>query len=137
MKTSIYSVTIEIDTDKLTSYTDEHLSSLWHVAQANTAPITDYPAAQLAEAIGREIICRWLKNTTPTLYHHQGKHPYWAEMSTHGKWHDGKWKPGSDDNLATLIAAVEAFSNALPDPSREICAALDDALADAKAGRQP
>lgn len=79
MKTSI---TIDIDTDGLASVTDSHLAALWHVGQANPAPITDRSAGQLAELIGREIIRRWLDRTGAELWAHQGAHAYlpWREQ---------------------------------------------------------
>jgi len=72
MKTTI---SITVDTDALQSYTDQHLASLWHVAQAN--PVDGFSSPDpgvLAERIGREIIRRFLVNTTPELWAHQGSH---------------------------------------------------------------
>lgn len=71
MKTTI---TFEIDTDDLTSFTDQHLADLWHIAQANPAPYGNRDACRVAEYIGREIIRRWLSNTAPNLWSHQGTH---------------------------------------------------------------
>lgn len=72
MKTTI---SITVDTDALQSYTDQHLASLWHVAQAN--PVDGFSSdepGQLAEKIGREIIRRFLASTPPELWAHQGRH---------------------------------------------------------------
>lgn len=69
-----HEVTFKIDTDKLPHYTDEHISSLWHIAQANPAPIRDRAAGELAEHIGREIIRRWLRWAGAPLWNHQGRH---------------------------------------------------------------
>lgn len=78
---SKHTVTIEIDTSDLTRWTDEHLAALWHVAQANPADGYASPEpGRLAEAIGREIIRRFLANTPPALYHHQGHHYDWGKM---------------------------------------------------------
>ena len=71
MKTSI---TFEVDTDKLESFTDVHLSHLWHISQANGAPFGDAEACEVAELIGREIIRRWLLSTPVELWAHQGRH---------------------------------------------------------------
>ena len=68
------SITIDIDTDKLPSYTNEYLSTLFHVAQANPAEIDDHEAARLAEAIAHEIVRRWLKLIPGDMYNHQGSH---------------------------------------------------------------
>lgn len=73
MKTAI---TIEVDTDALTSVDDKYLAALWHVGQANPAPISDRTAGELAERIGREIIRRWLDRTGAELWAHQGGHAY-------------------------------------------------------------
>lgn len=68
-------VTIDIDTDKLDGYTDTYLAQLWHIAQANPADgFASSEPGRLAEYIGREIIRRFLANTPPDLWHHQGAH---------------------------------------------------------------
>lgn len=72
----MHHVTFHIDTDNLQSYTDEYLASLWHIAQANPAPIRDRAAGELAEHIGREIIRRWLRWAGAPLWNHQGRHYY-------------------------------------------------------------
>ena len=71
-----HEVTFKIDTDQLPHFTDEHVSSLWHVAQANPAPFGDQKAGELAEHIGREIIRRWLRWAGAPLWNHQGRHHY-------------------------------------------------------------
>jgi hypothetical protein len=77
MKTT---VSIEIDTDALTSTSDGYVAGLWHVAQANPAdPFTHPDAGRLAETIGREIIRRFLRRTEPELWHHQGSHFDWGK----------------------------------------------------------
>ncbi|MCK1626752.1 hypothetical protein IVA98_27085 [Bradyrhizobium sp. 160] len=78
MKTA---VTITIDTDDLVGKTDSYLASLWHVAQANPADtFKDEEAGQLAEAIGREIIRRFLRKTPPELWSHSGERFNWARL---------------------------------------------------------
>ena len=77
MKTAI---TIEIDTGALGGLTDPYLACLWHAAQANPAPIEDRAAGDVAEYIGREIIRRFLANTPPELWAHQGRHADWHEL---------------------------------------------------------
>lgn len=77
MKTTI---TFTVDTDTLPSLTDEYLAALWHVAQANPVPIEDRAAGQVAEAIGREIIRRFLANTPPLLWNHQGRHAGFCKL---------------------------------------------------------
>lgn len=69
-----YTVRIEIDTESLATVTDQDLAALWHVAQANPAPIDIQDAGKVAEAIGREIVRRFLKATAPALWNHQGSH---------------------------------------------------------------
>lgn len=89
MKTRI---TIDIDTDALGNLTDTYLAALWHAAQANPAPIRDREAGAVAECIGREIIRRFLADTPPELWAHQGGHADWyalhiareATVTTHG-----------------------------------------------------
>jgi hypothetical protein len=94
MKTAI---TFEIDTAKLGSVTDAYLVQLWHIAQANPAPITDPAAGELAEHIGREIIRRFVQQTGPELWNHQGRHHYLLTLSEHGRWVDGVWQSGKED----------------------------------------
>lgn len=72
-------VSIEIDTDQISTYRDSYIASLWHVAQANPVDGMEHPEpGRLAEAIGREIIRRFLRATPPELYNHQGHHFDWA-----------------------------------------------------------
>lgn len=68
------SITITVNQDGLPHFTDEHLAQLWHIAQANPAPFGDRDACDFAEAVGREIITRWLASVPPALWHHQGRH---------------------------------------------------------------
>ena len=77
MKTSI---TIEIDSNHLAYLTDASLASLWHVTQANPAPLEDQAAGDVTEHVGREIIRRFLANTPPQLWSHQGRHAVWHEL---------------------------------------------------------
>jgi hypothetical protein len=79
-------ITVGIDDALLASYTDSHLATLWHVAQANPAPHGDRSAGELAERIGREIIRRWLAACQPELWHHQGRDYYWSELRKLGTW---------------------------------------------------
>jgi len=93
-------ITIEIDEDQLSTYTDERLALFWHVAQANPAPLEDLAAGELAEKVGREIIRRWLRAVSPELWKHQGKHHYWSELIKLATWESedpnnspGRWVP--------------------------------------------
>ena len=79
MKTA---VTIEVDTDALRNVTDAHLVNLWHVAQANPAPMEDRDAGRLAEHIGREIIRRFIAERDPELWARQGSHAWFCEALT-------------------------------------------------------
>ncbi|NHR06684.1 hypothetical protein HA052_15960 [Chromobacterium haemolyticum] len=92
MKTT---VAIEIDTDRLRDLTDTHLAELWHIAQANPVDIEDRDAGELVEEIGREIIRRFLMNTTPELWAHQGRHHFWNNLTKHCIWSDtaNAWVP--------------------------------------------
>lgn len=68
-------ITITFETDALATYTDQHLATLWHVAQANPIDGFDSPGpGLLAEKIGREIIRRFVSRIPPELWKHQGHH---------------------------------------------------------------
>lgn len=67
-------ITFELDSDRLGSYSDEHLAQLWHVGQANPAPYGDPAACDFAEFVGREVIRRWLASVGPELWTHQARH---------------------------------------------------------------
>lgn len=73
------SITFEVDTAGLEGFTESHLAALWHIAQANPAALGDQTAEDLAEAIGREIIRRFLAATRPELWAHKGGNHLWAE----------------------------------------------------------
>lgn len=74
------SISFEVATDSLATLADDYLCALWHVAQANPAGMQDRAAGQLAEHIGREIIRRFLANTPPLLWAHQGAHADFCEV---------------------------------------------------------
>lgn len=95
MKTT---VCIEIDTDRLNGYTDTYLAQLWHVAQANPVPLADHDAGRIAEAVGREIIRRFLAATPPELYSKQGHHHYWDALvnGVGARVKDGVWSIPTD-----------------------------------------
>ena len=90
MKTEI---TINIDTNALNSLPDDYLACMWAIAQANPAPIDNRDAGEVAEAVGREIIRRFLKQVDFPLWHHQGKHAFWTALIPLGKWKDGEFVP--------------------------------------------
>lgn len=61
-------IRIEIDTDRLPSYHDGYVASLWHVAQANPVEYGDAIASQLVGAISTEIVRRFLAAQAAPLY---------------------------------------------------------------------
>jgi hypothetical protein len=83
---SVTTVTIDIGTVELSRYSDSHLATLWHLAQANPAPLGDRVAGELAERVGREVIRRWLGGTEPVPYRHQGRHHYADQLRRLGTW---------------------------------------------------
>jgi hypothetical protein len=96
-------ITVEIDTAELRYLTERALANSWHIAQANPAPMENQEAGDLVEAIGREIVRRWLSKVEPELWHHQGRDHYWHILQQHGKWlpvngdeHNRQWTPLKD-----------------------------------------
>lgn len=120
--TTKHAITIAFDTDAMPSYTDEFLAQLWHVGQANPAPITDQDAGTIAEAIGREIIRRWLERTPAALWNHQGGHAYSCILADHGHWpgpaHDA-WVYGKPEDTRAQVEqrAGERFEQRCPPPT--------------------
>lgn len=111
------SVEIEIDTDRLNIVSDSRLALLWHVAQANPAPIGDYFAGDAAVKIGAEIIRRWLHSVPPEMWTHQGRSHYWKQLCQFARYepggegddfHRGRWVPDAEK-----IAAWEATQGAI------------------------
>jgi hypothetical protein len=97
---------ITFDLAKLSSYSDEFLATLWHVAQANPAPHGDYQAGEIASKVGAEIIQRWLIKAPVEMYRHQQRDNYWSALTQLAKyeppansggssedWHRGRWVP--------------------------------------------
>lgn len=106
MSNTTVTISIEIDRARLRSYDDAHLATLWHVAQANPADgFADREPGDLAEAIGREIIRRWLGGAEPELYHHQGSHYYWDQLRRLGTWKDGAFVPDAIRGDASEVSA--------------------------------
>lgn len=79
-------ITFAVNTDpaSLGHFTDAYIAQLWHIAQANPAPFGDATACEFAEAVGREIIRRWVVGTPPELWAHQGRHIAQAAMMQGG-----------------------------------------------------
>lgn len=100
-------VTITIDTDSLESYTDTYLATLWHVTQANPASHGDRNAGDLAELVGREIIRRFVANTRPELWVHQGRDHYWQALTKHCRHINGNWVPLPQPNAAVIVYAEQ------------------------------
>lgn len=74
-----FAITIRFS-QHLQGYTDQHLTALWHVTQANPAEYGDDDAGRATEFVGREIIRRFLAATPPTLWNHQGAHAPLAKL---------------------------------------------------------
>lgn len=86
-------ITIEFDPDRLSSYTDERLALLWHLAQANPANgFENSRPGDLAMRVGWEIIRRWLAKVPPEMYNHQQSHYYRHQL---GKF--AVYRPGTPD----------------------------------------
>jgi hypothetical protein len=86
-------ISIEVHPDDLTNYGAAHLAAVWHAVQISPVPHGDRATGDLVEVIGREIIRRWLKATTPELWHHQGRDYFWQELCKVGSWSDGVFTP--------------------------------------------
>lgn len=103
---------ITFDLNRLPSYSDGFLATLWHVAQANPAPHGDYRAGEIASKVGFEIIRRWLNSAPVEMYHHQQRDNYWSALRrlatyeppagagvTGDDWHNGRWVPKPEADL--------------------------------------
>jgi hypothetical protein len=95
-------ITIVVDTDSLSGYDDRYIAQLWHVAQANPAPLGDRDACDLAGALGAEIMRRWLAKAPVELYTHMPSHFEWKGLQDVGaKFIDGRWQiPAADAGTA-------------------------------------
>ncbi|MBS0501136.1 MAG: hypothetical protein JSR74_12535 [Proteobacteria bacterium] len=90
-------ITFEIDTDGLDSKTEAYLAQLWHIAQANPAPLGDRDAGDLVAHVSTEIIRRWLSGVRPDLYSHQSRDHYWKVLTSLGaRFIDGAWRMPTD-----------------------------------------
>ena len=96
-KSGTTAITIEFNSNALSGYDDSYLALLWHVGQHNPAPLEDKAAGELVERIGREIVRRWLRTVEPELWHHQGRHHYWATLTAIAKYEPGGGPAGSPD----------------------------------------
>lgn len=101
-------VSIEIDTDHLTTYTDTYLAELWHVSQANPASFGDEIACGLASEIGFEIKRRWLNSVQPELFNHQFHHISFEKKIQERRMAEGlEWiRPAEflpDDDIMVLV----------------------------------
>ena len=67
-------ITFAVSLDSLGSFSDEYIAQLWHISQANPAPFGDKAACEFADAVGHEIIRRFVTATPPALWAHHGRH---------------------------------------------------------------
>ncbi len=110
------SISIEFDPDALNTYTDEYLSMLWHLGQANPADGFEHSQpGDLAMKVGWEIIRRWLKDIQPEMYRHQQQHYYWHQLSKLAAYrpgdedfHDGHWEPRAIPDTQEMWELLEA-----------------------------
>lgn len=108
-----HAITIVIDIDALSGLTDQHLTTLWHVAQANPAPIEDRSAGDVAESIGREIIRRFIAAVGPELWAHQGAHAY---LATGGDDRSTREKVSTREQLRAMAEKVRRLSDLFEGP---------------------
>lgn len=102
-----HEITIVIDEADLSRVTGQQLALWWHVAQANPADgFASNKPGDLAEQIGAEIIRRWLATAPVELWHHQGRHYYWHQLSKLGTWNqDGVFVPGAPADTAATAGS--------------------------------
>lgn len=84
-------VAIEIP-DDLSAFTDRHIAALWHVAQANPAPLDDREAGRIAARVGFEIIRRFCMGVEPELYRHQQEHHARWNLIQFARWDGSEWR---------------------------------------------
>lgn len=143
--TTKHAITIAFDLASLESYTDTFLAQLWHVGQANPAPISDRDASEIVGALGAEIIKRWMAKSPAELYAHQAGHRNYCILSDHGHWPGPKhetWVYGKSDDTARDVGvrAARQFHDAVSpgQPRTTTIAELDIAINDSvKTGRAP
>lgn len=97
-------ITINIDTEALRGVTEQHLACLWAAAQANSAPMDAPQAGEVAEAVGREIIRRFVAAVGLPLWNHQGRHAYAMALHKLGKWKDGEFVPNTTQEDASCTS---------------------------------
>lgn len=128
-------VTVEFDLEQLRSYEDGYLALLWHVCQANPAPVGDRAACGAVEALKLEIVRRWLKVAPVDLYNHQWRHA--ADQTLQEARWEQRWQQAmtlvngaSDMSLTDMAllgwALVRADVNLEP-AVQEVVDALGDA----------
>ena len=112
----MHEITITIDEALLCRVTDEHLAVWWHVTQANPADgFADTDPGDLAEKAGREIIRRWLAGVPPELWHHQGRHHSWHELTRLGTWNQhGEFVPHTPASTAISGPGDDAGHEEVP-----------------------
>jgi hypothetical protein len=123
-----HAITIEVDGERLSSYTDRYLAFAWHLAQHNPAPHGDWEAAELVKRIGWEVIRRWLRGVEPEMYHHQADANYhqwltlfaryeppagWSSRRpdpgvSNAEFHAGRWVPKAPEEVQAEIETRRA-----------------------------
>jgi hypothetical protein len=126
-------ITIEFDPDRLSSYEDRFLATLWHACQANPENgFENEEPGDLAMKVGWEIIRRWLRGVEPEMYHHQVRHYWWQQLRRFAQYTPGAGfdrQTGVDRERAfragTWHVRPQAVAKALPAGEAVVQAALE------------
>lgn len=109
-------ISLTIYPRELSRQQDSYLATLWHVIQAAPAGFEHKAPGEIAEAIGREIIRRWLRTVEPELYHQQGHHYDWKQLTRFARWDGTEWVMRDEAFHAELNRRNDQALSA-PDPA--------------------
>lgn len=83
--------TFVIDTDNVSSLSDEYLAACWYRAQFLPVEYGDHDACEVVRAIGVEIIKRWMQSQPVPMFQVQS-HDYWHQLACRfARWTGTEW----------------------------------------------
>ncbi len=85
-------ITFEIDTARLSGWTDEYIAALWYLAQFQPGEHGDRAAGEFAELVGREIIQRWMRGVPVPVWNIQGRDYYRQQLARVARWNGNDWE---------------------------------------------
>lgn len=98
--------TFEIDTEHLSSLSDEYLAACWYRAQFLPVEHGDHDACEVVRAIGVEIIRRWMHGQPVPMYHIQPDDFLHAQLRRIARWNGSEWVADEESRVLGALTST-------------------------------